>query len=469
MGHARGGMQSGSNDAAEDAKDPLHGIPYRATRMLGQGGAAVVYEARPRAGGRRVAIKMLRPSLAASEDAIERMRIEAESLLCLDHPNIVRVLDFGRAPDGCPYLVEERLYGRSLHKEIIARGPLPALEAAEYVTQLLAGLEVVHRLGIVHRDLKLSNLFLVRNKERGTRWLKMLDFGFAKVLRMECSRARPKPMPVSTRGDLFLGTPRFAAPEQIASGWPLGPAADLYTAGLVLYSLLAGREPFCEIARETDLLMAQVQKDLGSPARHASEPIAAEIEAFLRKAVEKHPDDRFASATEMKEALGSLCERMRLTGGAAMLLAATAPEASVVPVTVRSDRHACTTVRWDAPKLVDWASDECSEEQATGPEAAGLEAAGLEAAVPEPAAPEMDATGPERPVSVCAVDSEAKRAPCAPSPLFARPAAEATSLAVENHVHPRARALLWLATGLGVLLSLATILWIVWCATPRGQ
>lgn len=434
MGDSGERIQVEHDSGIPAAKDPLIGIPYRATKLLGKGSTALVYEARPRAGGRRVAVKLLRQHLAASEDAVERMRIEAESLACMHHPNIVRVFDFGRTPEGCPYLVEERLYGRSLFKEILARGPLPAFEATDYVCQLLAALEAVHRLGVIHRDLKLANLFLVRDQLQGTRLLKLVDFGFAKVLRVECGQQRPRPRAVSTGADQFVGTPRYSAPEQAEEGHKLGPAADLYTAGLVLYSLLAGREPFCEIARETDLLMAHIQKELGSPAVHTSQPIAAELEQFLRKAVAKDPVDRFASASAMKAELELLSPRLRLAAG----LGSSQPvlAASAAPASERSARSEHATVRLDPAQLTALAAQIAKDVPAT------VSSSRLGEPLSPPAVASHDG-------ATAALEERASQRQAPPS-----------TGAVAQHFH-RWRSPATLGVVLGVLLALAFIVWLV--------
>jgi serine/threonine-protein kinase len=162
-------------------RDPLHGTPYRGTMPLGYGGMGEVWEAVHVELERPVVVKLLHGALAGDPKLVDRLRVEARALAALAHPHIVAVSDFGRTPEGRPYFVMERLYGRTLKQELDARGALPVGEAIEYVRQVLAALSAAHQLGIVHRDVKVENVFLCQRE--GTRpFVKLLDFGIAKIL-----------------------------------------------------------------------------------------------------------------------------------------------------------------------------------------------------------------------------------------------------------------------------------------------
>jgi serine/threonine protein kinase len=235
-------MATPENDspAAPAAKGPLDGTPYVAKRLLGRGSMGAVYLCEHRALGTKVVVKVLHADLASQKDIVERVRIEAQAQAKLRSPHILVCSDFGVNGSGSPYLVTEHLDGRTLKEEIDARGPLPVSEAISFAIELLKGLAVAHKAGLVHRDVKPSNLF-VATTETG-RVLKILDFGIAKVLAQRTDDA-PAPSPFPTAEGVMVGTPRFCSPEQ-ALAKPVDHRSDLYSASLVLYSMLTGRGPF---------------------------------------------------------------------------------------------------------------------------------------------------------------------------------------------------------------------------------
>jgi hypothetical protein len=198
---------------------------YRLVRRLGQGGMGVVYEGEHVATGRRVAVKLI--DVAASPEAIERFRQEGKLASAIAHPRCVFVLDADEQA-GQPFIVLELMPGRTLEDEVRERGPLPLEEALGHTLDLIDGLEQVHRLGLIHRDVKPSNSFL-----DGEGRVKVGDFGLARALAAS-SRL--------TRTGTFVGTPLFAAPEQI-KGEPLDARADVYSVCATLFFLLTGRAP----------------------------------------------------------------------------------------------------------------------------------------------------------------------------------------------------------------------------------
>jgi tRNA A-37 threonylcarbamoyl transferase component Bud32 len=244
--------------------DPLEASGYRTVRRMAEGGGGVIYEAEHIALGKRVAVKVLRRD-ATGASMEERMRVEAQVLARLRSPHLVEVSDFGRTSDGRPFYVMELLQGVTLLGELRRRGCLPPHEAVGYVRQLLKGLDVAHWAGIVHRDIKLENLFLVEGPD-GTRVLKILDFGLAKVL---SSTTHVAPPSMGTSEGTILGTPRTMAPEQ-ALGREVGPPADLYAVGVVLYELLTGSDPFKHVLGTLPLLRAAVSEDPRLPVTLAS-------------------------------------------------------------------------------------------------------------------------------------------------------------------------------------------------------
>jgi eukaryotic-like serine/threonine-protein kinase len=250
------------------AVDGRHlGGRYRMGAPLAAAGMGEVWVARDPLLDRPVAVKVLGGALAGDGRAAERLRREARAAARLDHPNIARVLDLGEH-DGRPYLVMELLEGESLAGRIDRAGPMAPGEAARVVAAVADALQAAHRAGVVHRDVKPGNVFLTAEGE-----VKVLDFGIA-------SAAGEADL---TTGDL-LGTAAYLAPER-ALGRPATPAADIYSLGVVLYELLAGRRPF-EGGSDIELAMAHVNahpEPLGLVAPSAPPFLVAACEQAMAK------------------------------------------------------------------------------------------------------------------------------------------------------------------------------------------
>ncbi len=283
-------------------EDPLYGTPYRALRRIGAGGMGEVLEVEHRQLKKRVVAKLLRTELANDPGFVDRMRVEAQALAALSHPNLVSVMDFGQTADGRPYFIMERLEGNTLTHELRQHGALPAPVAVRYTRELLAALAAAHALGVVHRDIKLDNLFLHRARGEHTQ-LKVLDFGVAKILQ-GASRNAPAPPALATTAGVVVGTPRFVSPEQ-ALGQPVDARSDLYAVGLVLYTLLAGRGPFDDVPRQ-QLVAARIQRSAEAPSRHAPSFVSSKLDAIVMRALEKRPEDRFDSAEQFEAALAEV-------------------------------------------------------------------------------------------------------------------------------------------------------------------
>ncbi len=263
---------------------------YRVLRVLGAGGMGVVFEVEHLALGRRSALKLLIGRRLGAL-AMERFKREAQRLASLRSPAIVQVFDAGQDEDGAPFLEMELLDGASL-EDVLKGGPLPPARAAEIVRGALLGLEVAHAAGLVHRDVKPDNVFIVGDPQRSTD-VKLLDFGIAKATAEE---------EALTREGAVLGTVYFMSPEQASSSADADARSDVYSTGATLYRSLTGTYPV-----EPGPTVSVVAKIVtGQVSRHPREVVASVppwLDAIVARAMAPLPEDRYASAREMREAL----------------------------------------------------------------------------------------------------------------------------------------------------------------------
>jgi serine/threonine protein kinase len=305
----------------------LEGTPYEAVRSLGQGGMGEVVLARHRGLGTQVVVKLLRRELADEPRLVDRLRLEAQALAHLRHENLVPVHDLGATPAGRPYFVMPYYPGRTLRELVRERGALPARRAIELTLGLLAGLSVVHDAGLVHRDLKLDNLYLA--ELGGREVVKILDFGVIKVV----SAAAPVAAPYApTAEGVVVGTPRYAAPEQVL-GREIDARADLYAVGAILYVLLTGHLVF-EDADVVELLRAHVGRAPVPPSVHVPS-LPPELDALVLACLAKRPAERPSSARELAARLRAVRARLERSEAEApspaLAPAAPAPPAPVTP------------------------------------------------------------------------------------------------------------------------------------------
>ena len=278
----------------------LEGTKYRAVRVLGKGAQGLVIDAVHEALGKPVVIKVPHGPHATEGRLLDRMLLEAQALARLSSPHLVAVHDTGTLRDGRPFFVMDRLWGRTLKDEVHERGPVPVAEAIRIARQVAAALGVVHRAGLVHRDVKPENVFLCEAAPGEPPLVKLLDFGIAKVVPGSFG-AVVDPLPATAQG-IAIGTPRFLSPEQ-ACGLPLDGRADLYALGVLLFSIVAGQDPFAHHKDLRAILMAHVTERAPRLSAVASQPVPAELERIVERLLEKRPEQRFATAGEAEEAL----------------------------------------------------------------------------------------------------------------------------------------------------------------------
>jgi eukaryotic-like serine/threonine-protein kinase len=271
---------------------PRIGGKYRPLRLLGKGGMGAVYEVEHEHTGQHLALKVLTTQPGAS---VERFRREARAASLIKSDHIVRVTDADFAPElgGAPFLVMELLEGQDLERAL-RDGPAPPAQVIGWLRHVARALGKAHEAGLVHRDLKPENLFLTRG-DGGEPLVKVLDFGIAKMA-ADASAL--------TASDAFLGTPGYMAPEQTDSrGPPVTFRADLYALGLIAFRLLMGRSYW----RGGSLaqLLAQMLAEPMPPASERGSTLGPGFDEWFRRACERAPDQRFASADEQVEALAA--------------------------------------------------------------------------------------------------------------------------------------------------------------------
>lgn len=274
----------------------LPGTVYRVVRHLATGGMGTVYDVEDVTVGKRYVLKTLHPQLVSRDDLAKRMREEARTLAKLQHPNIVEVVTAGLTTDETrmPFYVMERLNGQNLRLVIEKMGALELAHTLRIAIDVLDALEHAHENAVIHRDVKPDNIFLHRNVN-GTTVTKLLDFGIVRLLDRKVSHTQGK----------FLGTLRYASPEQIVGG-ELGPGTDIYSLGLVLYEMIAGRGPFDDVGDAFAIGAAHTQTPPPPVSRFARlVPPALErlVMAAIAKAPQGRPRDCFSFASELRRML----------------------------------------------------------------------------------------------------------------------------------------------------------------------
>ena len=277
--------------------DPLVGVTiggrYTLLEKIGEGGMGVVYRAQDAATPEPVAIKLLLPEFCRIGEVAQRFHREALAMRRLTHPNIVRVVDFGKLDSGALYLVMELLAGESLADVVRKQGPMPSERVMHIATQMLGALGHAHDQGVIHRDLKPENVVLLPGDG-----VKILDFGIAKI-RDDSTQSE---MIKLTQAGLTVGTPEYMSPEQ-AGGLEVDARADLYSCAVLLFEMLTGRRPF--VAKHAVDLMV-MQTTTPAPSARGFEPSIPDwVDAAVLRALEKDRERRFASAGAFVDALAT--------------------------------------------------------------------------------------------------------------------------------------------------------------------
>jgi serine/threonine-protein kinase len=267
----------------------------RVVRPIGRGAVGVVLEAVEES-GRRVAVKMLSPESSLEIDLWVRLEREARAVSRLTSPHVARLFDVRELDDGTPFLVMEYLEGLPLDEVLARSGPLSAERAVQVALEVLDPLAEAHTLGLVHRDVKPSNIF-VTYPEPGVPFVKLLDFGLVNDVATLPGSLR------LTRSGFMLGTPAYMAPEQLQGRASAHPTADVWAVGATLYELLTGRLPFD--GPSLPVIAARILREAPSSIRTLRPDVSRELEEIVMRCLDKNPENRFRSAGALAIALTS--------------------------------------------------------------------------------------------------------------------------------------------------------------------
>ncbi|HEX7666908.1 MAG TPA: serine/threonine-protein kinase, partial [Polyangiaceae bacterium] len=269
---------------------------FKIVALIARGGMGKVYRAEQLPLGRQCAIKILNPGYAGDQDPEfhKRFFLEASVASKLTHPNTVTIFDYGRTDDDIYYIAMEYLEGTTLHRAIRVAGHLTEERVVHISMQVARALREAHGLGVIHRDLKPANVFLMDHGDEPD-FVKLLDFGLVKEFAEE-------PAEQLTQTGLFMGSPKYMAPEQIR-GDRVDARTDIYSLGVIMYEMLCGKVPF-DRPNSVNILMAHVN-DAVPPMRELNPnvEVSPEMEETVMRCMAKDPEQRFKSMDEVLLAL----------------------------------------------------------------------------------------------------------------------------------------------------------------------
>ncbi|MCP3065028.1 serine/threonine protein kinase [Myxococcus sp. K38C18041901] len=265
------------------------GQRYQLRQRIGVGAMGIVYEAAPVDADDVVAIKVLQQHLMDDEAVLARFRREAHATARLIHPHLVQVKDFQCNEDEPPFMVMELLRGQTLRLVLKEQGPLPVARAATLALQTLSALDTAHKAGVIHRDIKPDNLFIVTGDQ-----VKVLDFGVARLLHEDDAQS------VGAEAGAWVGTPSFMPPEQVRC-LPVDARGDVYALGACLFQMVTGKQPI-DVADTVALFSAIIER-VPPLASELRPDVPEDFARLIARALHKDPAERFATAEEMADAL----------------------------------------------------------------------------------------------------------------------------------------------------------------------
>jgi eukaryotic-like serine/threonine-protein kinase len=311
---------------------------YQITAVIGEGGMGTVYRAVHEVLGRPVAVKLLLPEISSSRDMVTRFFNEARAAAAIKHPGIVEAHDFGYLPDGRAYIIMELLEGESLASRLGRSSRLPCSDVLRIARAVARALHAAHEAGIIHRDIKPDNIFLVPDLEvmTGER-VKLLDFGIAKLGADGTERGL-------TRTGAVMGTPTYMSPEQCRGAGVVDRRADIYALGCIVYQMLCGRPPF--VAEGAGEIIARHLYFQPEPPRSLDPRISPSLEALVMTLLQKDPAHRLPTAHAVVEAIDLLDTK---AGRDSMQLVAVSPPPAGPPVNTTLGSSAVSATTSAAP------------------------------------------------------------------------------------------------------------------------
>jgi serine/threonine protein kinase len=307
---------------------------YRVEKMLGEGGMGAVAKATHLLRRAPVALKFMSGAILSMPGTVERFVNEGVAASQIDSDHVVKVYDVGRLPSGAPYLVMEFLDGRDLSDVLLSEGPrLAPPRAVHFCLQMLRALHTAHTAGIVHRDMKPSNCFVIE-KDGEPDFLKLVDFGISKVRVTGDDRASNL-----TRTNSALGTPLYMSPEQARSPRDVDARSDLYSVGAILYEMLGGRTPYTAESGEYTEILFKIFTTEPEPLQGLDPALPDGLVTAVHRALTRDRDARFATALDMAEALAPFADersnevvmRMRAVRGRSIAPGALPPMSRAAP------------------------------------------------------------------------------------------------------------------------------------------